>query len=200
MKGYIKYLIVVLLILISAVAGIFYGQKLKLFKNHEVEKVEVVMERVAKVFKMVAVEGYVSEIYEDKQYRQWDINILRKKAMVRVKAKVSIGYDFEKAKFEVDESNKEIVIRNFPEPEILSIDHDLDYYDLEEGLFNSFDADDLTKINEKAKKYAVEMIKSGELFEEAESQKNKITELLSTLIGPSGWKITVKNKKRMIKG
>jgi len=200
MKSYIKYIIIAFLILLAAIVGMFYGQKLEFFKTHEVEKVEVVMERVAKVFKMVAVEGYVSEIYEDKQYRGWDINVLRKKAMVRVKAKVSVGYDFEKARFDIDEKNKQIVISNFPEPEILSIDHDLDYYDLDEGLFNSFDEEDLTKINTKAKKYAIKMIQAGELFEEAAEQKSKIVELLDALVGPSGWQVTLKNKKRMIKG
>jgi hypothetical protein len=185
---------------LAAILGMYYGQKLEIFKSHEVEKVEVVMERVAKVFKMVAVEGYVSEIYDYKQYKYWDINFLRKKAMVRVKAKVSVGFDFEKAKFDVDEGKKEIIIQNFPEPEILSIDHDLDYYNLDEGFFNSFDEKELTELNAKAKKYAIEMIKNGELFKEAESQKSKIIDLLSALVAPSGWKVTVKNKKRMVKG
>lgn len=120
--------------------------------------------------------------------------------MVRVKAKVSVGFDFEKAKFDVDDGKKEIIIRNFPEPEILSIDYDLDYYDLDEGLFNSFDEKELTDLNAKAKKYAVEMIRNGELFDEAESQKSKIVDLLSALVWPSGWRVVLKNKKRMIKG
>ena len=200
MKSIYKYIVIVCLIVLASVVGMYYGQKLEIFKSHEVEKVEVVMERVAKVFKMVAVEGYVSEIYDYKQYKYWDINFLRKKAMVRVKAKVSVGFDFEKAKFDVDDGKKEIIIRNFPEPEILSIDYDLDYYDLDEGLFNSFDEKELTDLNAKAKKYAVEMIRNGELFDEAESQKSKIVDLLSALVGPSGWRVVLKNKKRMIKG
>jgi len=200
MKNYFKYIIVVCLVLCAAIGGIIYGSKWKLFETHEVENTEVILERVAKVFKMVAVEGYVSEIYDYKQYRYWDVNFLRKKAMVRVKAKVSVGYDFEKANFVVDSENKEIVIDNFPEPEILSIDHDLDYYDLDEGLFNSFDEKELTELNAKAKKYALQMIEGGELFDDARQQKKKIIDLLAALVGPSGWKVSVKNKKRMIKG
>ena len=200
MRDFLKYIIIIVLLVLAAIGGILYGHKMKIFKTHEIENSEVVIERVSKVFKMVAVEGHVSEIYDYKQYKYWDINFLRKKAMVRVSAKVSIGYDFEKANIVVDEESKELIFNNFPAPEILSIDHDLDYYNMDEGLFNSFDEKELTNLNAKAKQYAVEMIKNGELFEEAELQRDKIIELLKSLLEPSGWKIAVKNNKPVIKG
>ncbi|NNE13619.1 MAG: DUF4230 domain-containing protein [Saprospiraceae bacterium] len=200
MRDYLKYIIIIGLLILACIGGILYGHKMKVFKTHEAEKSEVLLEKVSKVFKMVAVEGYVSEIYDYKQYRYWDINFLRKKAMVRVKAKVSIGYDFEKVVYTVDESKKVLTITNFPEPEILSIDHDLDYFDINEGLFNSFDEKELTELNKKAKTYAIEMIKDGELFDEAELQKEKILDLLRGMVTGSGWEVIVRNKKRMIKG
>ncbi len=122
-----SYLLIIIFILVALLAGSLYFQRANFFKTVERESSDVLLEEVAKVFKLVAVEGHVSEIYDYKQYRYWDISFLRKQALVRVKAKVSVGYDFENVVFNVDEDNHIISIETFPEAEILSVDHDLDY-------------------------------------------------------------------------
>lgn len=200
MKLGIKILLSAILLLLTLIGGVYWGAKMDMFKTYEEEKSEVMLEKISKVFKLVAVEGYVSEIYDYKQYKYWDITFLRKKALVRVKAKVSIGYDFEKVEFRVNDNEHTIEILNFPEPEILSIDHDLDYFDMDEGLFNSFDEKELTELNARAKEYALTMIEKGELFEHAKEQKNEIVQMLESLFGSTGWKLVTKDKKRFIKG
>lgn len=197
MKNILKYIIIVCLILLALLAGIVWGNRLQIFKTHETESSHVLMERISKVFKLVAVEGYVSEIYDYKQYKYWDVNFLRKKVLVRVKAKVSVGYDFEAVAFRTDEKNKRIYIESFPEPEILSIDHDLDYYDMDEGLFNSFSESDLTELNKKAKNYIVSIIEKGSLFDEAEEQKEMIFEMLSEILKSSGWELVIMQKRNI---
>ena len=138
MKSLTKYAILIVIILSSLLVGIMWGRKMEIFKTYENENSQVMMERVSKVFKLVAVEAEVSEIYDYKQYKYWDIDLLRKQALVRVKAKVSVGYDFEDLEFQINEKAHVISIVGFPDPKILSIDHELDYYDMDEGLFNSF--------------------------------------------------------------
>ena len=176
------------------------GYKKQFFQPHEKESAEVMLEKISKVFKMVAVEGYVSEMYDYEAYRYWDVSFLRKKAFVRVKAKVSVGYDFEGANFVVDETNKTITIKPFPKAKILSIDHDLDYYDLREGVFNEFSKDDLNKINQRAKEYTVSQIEKGPLFEQAEEQKQEILDLLSELFSKTGWTLSSADNRPSFKG
>lgn len=195
-----SYLIIVILLLIISVLGILLFKKSELFKTEERVSSDVMLEEVARVFKLVAVEGQVSEIYSYDQYRYWDIPFLRKQALVRVKAKVSIGYDFENVEFLVDEDDRSITIHDFPDPEVLSIDHDLDYYNINSGLFNSFDEEELTTINRKAKEYILMVLEDSDLYSEAESQKDTLVELLETIFQKTGWKLIIKEKASFLQG
>ncbi|NTW34279.1 MAG: DUF4230 domain-containing protein, partial [Bacteroidetes bacterium] len=71
-----------------------------------------------------------------------DVSFFTKKALIRVKARILAGFDFEKVKISVDEKSKTVTISNIPPPQILSMEHDLDYYDITEGIFNSFSTED----------------------------------------------------------
>ena len=199
MKALLKYAIIIILILSSLLTGILWGRKMEIFKTHETENSQVMMKKISKVFKLVAVEAQVSEIYNYKQYRYWDINLLRKQALVRVKANVSIGYDFEEVEFLVDEKERIVTLVWFPDPKILSIDHELDYYDMEEGLFNSFDGEELTEISKKAKEYAASMIDKTELFDQAEEQKAEIMSMLDSILKSSGWNLYIEDERDVMK-
>jgi hypothetical protein len=193
MKKLNLVIFIVLLLIGSLSLGYFLGFKSEMFKSREVESAQVMLEKISKVFKMVAVEGEVSEIYDYKAYQYLDVSLLRKKALVRVKAKVSIGYDLDKVEFVIDESSKTIKMNNFPEPEILYVEHDLDYYDIQESMFNEFSAEDLSKINKRAKDYAVTLIEKGPLFDKAKEQKQEIMNLLSDVWSQTGWTLIVED-------
>jgi hypothetical protein len=107
-------------------------------EKHRKEESEVLLEKIRSVAKLVTVEGYFSEIYDYEDYWGYDIAPLRKKALLRVKAKVSVGYDLGAMKFELKPEEQQLRISGIPEPHIISIDHDVDYYDITEGTFNSF--------------------------------------------------------------
>lgn len=190
---------ILFIILLSLLIGIFWGKRMELFKTHESESAQVMLEKVSHVFKLIAVEAEVSEIYDYKAYKYWDIVPFRKKAMVRVMAKGSIGYDFEKVEFVIDEKDRTITIESFPEPEILSVEHEIDYYDLNEGWFNSFSNEDLNSLNQSAKAHAVEIMKSSQIFEEADKQKTEIIKMLSSLFELSGWQLKTRNDNLILK-
>ncbi len=187
MESLKKGIILFVLLSIGIAGGFYWGYKKQFFAQKEEESAQLMLEKISKVFKMVAVEGQVAEIYDYEAYKYWDIGLFRKKIFVRVKAKVSIGYDFDNVNFDIDEEARTITIRPFPEPEILSIDHDLDYYDMQEGVFNEFSEDDLNKVNKKAKDYTISLLEKGELFQQAENQKDEILSLLSDIFHKTGW-------------
>lgn len=152
---------------------------------------EVIMERLEKVNKLVTLDAYYSEVYDYKDYYYYDFSPFRKKALIRIKAKVSVGYNFESINMEADEVSKTINIYGFPPPEILSIDHDLDYYDLSQGTFNSFSEDDYNKINKNAKDFIREKANDKDIFKEAESQKDELIEMFDWMLKAAGWKIVL---------
>ena len=191
MKKY-KNIFILIIFLVALAVAWWTGFKSSMFKHVQEENATVLLNRIEKVMKLVAVEGNISEIYDYKDYMSFDIAPFRKKALVRVNAKVSAGYDFEKMEVTVDESSKSIIVRNFPEAEILSIDHDLDYYDLSQGTFNRFTNEDYNMINSRAKSYVAEKAKDSDLLQAAEEQKQELLDMINLLVQAGGWTLNVK--------
>lgn len=179
------------------VGGILISNNFNLlnYKQHVHEEAQVLLSRIEKVSKLVTVDGYFSEVYDYKDYYGYDWKIFRKKALIRVKAKVSVGYDLENISVEVDESSRTISIGGLPEPTILSIDHDLDYYDLSEGTFNSFSTADLTKLQDQAKSYIAVKAENSDLINQAEERGQEILQSIAWMVESHGWNLTVHEKE-----
>lgn len=186
------YRILLFILLALAALGIWsIVNKFSFQKTNRTEEAQVLLESVKKVAKLIAVEGYISEIYSYKDFHYYDFQPLRKQALVRVKAKVSVGYDFETITMEVNPDQRMLKLYNIPKPSILSIDHDLDYYDIQEGIFNSFSSQDMTELNKKAKEFIRSKALESELFASAEEQKKDILELISMMAKQSGWEVVI---------
>ncbi len=176
---------------------VIYGNYLGLNNQKEdpmpEEQQKILMERVKKVAKMITVEGEFSNIHQYNDSYWSDISILRKKAIIRVNAKVSVGYDLKKAHFDVDPIKKILRVENLPEPEILSIDHDLQYYDIQEGMFNSFNEEELTSIGNVAKQKLYKAAMNGRLMQEARTEGIESLEIIKLLVEQAGWRFEVQN-------
>jgi hypothetical protein len=158
------------------------------------EDAQVLMERVKTVCKLVTVEGYFTEVYDYKDYWGYDLSFFRKKALIRVKAKVSVGFDLTSLTVSADSKTKTLRIGTLPEPSILSIDHELDYYDISEGTFNSFTTEDYNRMNTKAKAFIEEQAKKSTLFESAKKEGIQTIEMLRTMAEASGWKVETQER------
>ncbi len=159
------------------------------FKQQRTSDGTVLIEKIKEVTKLISIEGYFSEVYENKEYWGYDFSPLRKKALIRVKAKVSVGYDFTNLKIQSFPDEKIIRIGQLPDPEVLSIDHDLDYYDISEGSFNSFNEQDFNKMNAEAKAKIEKAAIASDLLLKAEKQSAKIFNMMELIVESSGWKI-----------
>lgn len=187
-----RRLLVVLSIVVVFALGIFVTRYFYETKSVTTEeKSDVVLERVKKVAKLITVEGYFSEVYDYKDYWGYDFGIFRKKALVRVRAKVSVGYDLNEMKIDANEQSKTIKVTNLPAPKILSIDHDLDYYDISEGTFNSFTEEDYNKINTNAKKFIEKKAAESDLMEVARKEGNQALDLMKFIAESAGWKFEI---------
>lgn len=195
MKNIILYIASAIII---AACAFWAGSRFSLFESKTEESSQVLMEKVKKVTKLIAVEGHLSEIYEYKNNTLLDIPLFSKKALIRIKAKASIGYNFENLELDVNSDLKTITIQNIPEPELLSLEHDLDYYDLQAGVFNIFTNEDLTEINTNAKQYIKDIAMQGDLFKSAEEQKEDYIEMIKLMVESSGWTVKVKDNATLL--
>ncbi len=153
------------------------------------ENAQVLLERIQKVAKLVTVEGYFTEVYDYKDYWGYDLPFLRKKALLRVKARVSVGYDLERMKVELRPERGVLIISNIPDPEIISIDHDIDYYDISEGTFNSFSEADYNRLNARAKEYIEARALESDLMEQAAEQGNQLLEVIEFMAKSAGYEV-----------
>lgn len=168
--------------------GLFTRKKRKELTKHQST---VILDRIKSVCKLVSVEGDFAEIYRYENIKDGFMSILssKKKALVVINAKAQIGYDLKKIRMTADNERKRIVLTDFPEPEILSIEPDIQFYDVKNGLFNSFSPDDLTQLNLNAKEHIREKIPESGLIDTAKKEALQAVLLIENIVETIGWKL-----------
>ena len=187
-----KTLINILLMILIFGAGLFVAKYISIFPAKQVTETstDVLLERVRKVAKLVTVEGEFSEIYTHKDYYYFDVWPLQKKALLKVNAKVLVGFDLEKMTFQTYPEEKRLVISELPAPEILSIEPEITYYDMSQGTFNSFSEKELTSLNKKATDFIKDKADESEALKEtAVKQGYEVLQLLEMIVRDAGWEV-----------
>ncbi|UOB19080.1 DUF4230 domain-containing protein [Abyssalbus ytuae] len=162
-------------------------------KNKEItEKQSVILlEKIRSVCKLITVEGDFAEIYHYENVKERFLNLVssKKKALIIINAKAHIGYDLRKLKLQADNIKKKIVLSSFPEPEVLTIDQEIKYYDIKDGLFNKFASKDLTDLHREAKKHILEKIPESGLIESAKKEALEAILMIEKIVATIGWKL-----------
>lgn len=183
----------------EALLGLFLGaiitywvlKYIKIQKSKDMTNAQsvIIMERIRKVWKLITVEGEFAEIYhyENTKERFMSMVSSKKKAILLINAKAYVGYDLSKIKMEAVNEKKVIKLTDFPEPQILSLETDLKYYDKKEGLFNKFDSTDLTEVNSQAKEHVMLKIPESGLFDTAKSEALEAVLLIENIVETIGW-------------
>ena len=192
MSSKVKNILIAVLILIIALLGIklFISDIFSKKDNSSVDST-IVVQRIQKVMKLVTVEGNYSELMRYNDFDYIDFPGFRKDAIVKVDAKVSVGYNLEKLKISTNEKDKTIVIQQMPKPEIISIDTDIKFENLSSGLFTDFSEQELSKLNSLAKDKIRQKALSAELVKQAEEQKKDVMDLIFYMAHQNGYKIIV---------
>ncbi|AUC16146.1 hypothetical protein BTO06_13690 [Tenacibaculum sp. SZ-18] len=151
----------------------------------------ILLDKIKKVTKLITVEGEFAEIYhhEDKQNKLLGLVSSKKKAIILINAKTHIGFDFRKIKMEADTKNKIIKLFNFPEPEVLSIEPNIRFYDIQDGFLNKFSSEDLTQVNQAAKEHVLQKIPESNLMQAANHEALEAIALMKNLIETIGWEL-----------
>jgi hypothetical protein len=176
-------------------------------KSEELTQVQshVLLEKIKSVCKLISVEGDFAEIYRYENTKEHFLSLIssKKKALIVINAKAQIGYDLKKLILNADTNSKKIVLTSFPQPEILSIEPELDFYDIKNGMFNSFTPDDLTVLNKEAKEHILEKIPESGLMETARSEALEAILLIESIVETIGWKLDysalkIENKEHIV--
>lgn len=160
-----------------------------------VQKIErqsvILIEKIKSVCKLISVEGDFAEIYHYEDTKNHFLNLIasKKKAILLINARAHVGFDLSQIKLEANNETKEIVLTHFPEPKVLTVETTIKYYDKKDGLFNKFDASDLTDLNKEAKAFIDEKIPESGLLTSASKEALDTILMIEQLLQTSGWKL-----------
>lgn len=181
--------IVIAVILIAAVILLF---KYCDFKKNDQDDISyntnLIQQQIVNVGKLVVTEGHFSEVITYKNQQKYLMNMVsfEKKALIVVNADVTVAYDLQKMKYDIDEKNKTITIVSIPKEEI-KISPDIQFYDVEQSKLNPFTGDDYNKINKSVKANLAKKIEKSTLKSNA---KNRLISELSKILiltNTMGW-------------
>jgi hypothetical protein len=165
----------------------------------------VLLEKIKSVCKLISVEGDFAEIYKYENTKERFMSLVssKKKALIVINAKAQIGYDLQKIFMHADNEKRTIVLTNFPEPEVISIEPELEFYDIQNGLFNTFTPNDLTSLNKEAKKHILEKIPESGLMDTAKREALEAVLLIENIVETIGWNLDysalqINDKKKSI--
>jgi len=181
--------IVIVVILIAAVILLFKYCDFK--KDDEADisyNTNLIQQQIVNVGKLVVTEGHFSEVITYKNQQKYLMNMVsfEKKALIVVNADVTVAYDLQKMKYDIDEKNKTITIISIPKEEI-KISPDIQFYDVEQSKLNPFTGDDYNKINKSVKANLAKKIEKSTLKSNA---KNRLISELSKILiltNTMGW-------------
>ena len=178
-------------LLLGAILTYFGLNYLKLQKKNETTNAQsvILMEKMRKVWKLITVEGDFAEIYHYENTKERFLSMIssKKKAILLINAKAHVGFDLSKIKMEAINEKKVVKLTKFPNPEVLSLETDLKYYDKKEGLFNKFDSSDLTELNAKAKDFVMSKIPDSGLLETAKNEALEAVLMMQSIVETIGW-------------
>jgi len=190
------------LILIGLLVGLAGGIAITslYFKNLKQKQLQtqsiILMEKIKQVCKLITVEGEFTELFTHRDEKNWFFKLFQfeKKALLIVKAKVMIGFDLSKINIEINTQKKLVSLSKFPAPEILSIDSDLEYYDIQRGIINKFSESDLNNVNKKSKDFIREKVAESDLYSIARKQASDTITVIRDLIESVGWELHSEHK------
>lgn len=160
---------------------------------HRIEESQVLLEHVKNVTKLITVEGYFSEIYSEVDTKDYYLFSSTKKVLLKIKAKVSAGYDLSNMQISTDAASKTLRISNIPEPTILSVEPEIGYYDIANGVFNQFTPEDYTRLNKKAVDTIRTQVLRSNFMTTVKTQGFKNFDAIRVLAESMGWKVVFNN-------
>lgn len=192
-----KKLIWPILLMLTFLAGflVHYGLNNKAEVKTQTD-INILYEEIKTVCKLVAVEGTYAERFDSLSEKSIPILYplpykykLAKEATIFVSGKIMVGYDMSKMEINMDSETKTVRLTHVPEPEVLAIDHDITYENIEESWFNSFTEKDFTALNKSAKNAIRNREANAELIEKARVEGNQMIDLIKLMAENAGWTV-----------
>lgn len=157
-------------------------------REHLEASTALIQKELKNVGKLIVTEGSYSQVFSFSASRDliYGLSFAKKSALVVVNAKATIAYDLSKVEMVIDEASKTVTITKIPEPE-LSINPNIEYYDVKQNYLNQFSASDYNKITQQIEKSLRKKIEESELQTNAENRLISELSRIYILTHTMGW-------------
>ncbi|WP_034062506.1 DUF4230 domain-containing protein [Lacinutrix jangbogonensis] len=184
---------IVFAIIFGVLGTLGVGTYIKHIKGKQLANAQsvILLDKIKRVCKIISVEGDFAEIYhyEDVKERFLKLVSSKKKALVIIDAKAHVGFDLSKILMDANPQTKMVTLKHFPLAEILSIETNLKYYDKQDGMFNKFQAEDLTDLHNEAKLHIRDKVPQSGLFQMAQKEALDSILIIEGMVQTIGWKL-----------
>src|SRR5688572_14432106 len=177
-----------IIIAFAIVFGLRYCENKKDNREQLEANTALIQKELKNVGKLIVTEGSYAQVfsYNDSKDLLYGMFDARKKALIVVNAKATIAYDLRQVNTEIDEATKTVTITKIPEPE-LSINPNIQYYDVTQDYLNQFTASDYNKIKSRVEKSLRKKIEASELRTNAENRLISELQKIYILTNSMGW-------------
>ena len=160
-------------------------------KDRAEQQSVVLLEKIRNVSKLITIESDFSEIMHHKDTKNILLNLVKsdKKAIVLANSKVMIGFDMNQIRMKPSPKSRTLELVFFPQPEVLSIEVHVEYYDVSNGLFNKFSAGDLTLLNKKVRENIELKIPQSGVLRAAQEKALDTIRMVEQIVDTFGWKL-----------
>jgi hypothetical protein len=180
--------VLLVLVILGLVFGLRYFESKQEQRDQLEESTSLIQKQIKNVGKLVVTEGSFSQVYSFKDSKRFYLDVFsaRKKALIVVNAEVTIAYDLSKLKTEVNPETKTVTITYIPDEEI-SINPNIQYYDVTQDYLNQFEAADYNKIQKRINKSLMEKIEKSSLKSNAKNRLVSELQKIYILTNSMGW-------------
>lgn len=180
--------VLLVLVILGVVLGLRYFESKQDQRDQLEASTDLIQKQIKNVGKLVVTEGSFSQVYSFKDSKRFYLDVFsaRKKALIVVNAEVTIAYDLSKLKTEINPETKTVTITYIPDEEI-SINPNIQYYDVTQDYLNQFEAGDYNKIQKRIEKSLREKIEKSSLKSNAKNRLVSELQKIYILTNSMGW-------------
>ncbi len=148
----------------------------------------LIQEQLRNVGKLIVTEGNYGQVftYSDSKHLLLGLVTANKRALVVIDAKATVAYDLSKLVVTTNPDKKTVFIQFIPEPE-LSINPNIEYYDIQADYLNEFTAEDYNIIKKRVEDELRRKIEQSELMTNAQNRLISELQKIYVLTSSMGW-------------
>lgn len=187
----------ILLLALFFAGGFWVGRTWEFGGSTQTEESQILVEKIKQVSKLVTIEGSFVEYYDYENRpsfynsHYWITDQFKKTVQLRVRAKVLVGYDLHGIQVDVYEEERRMVISNLPDPEILAIDHDVDFFDKEATMLWPLSDEDYLRVSRGAEEQIRQAALKSGLIEKAQAEGNELFDIMAYMVTSAGWSLEI---------